>query len=153
MTFPGRAGCFLQYCTIAGVVAGEPSESALTRLLTNAIVNLKRTIPRTGVVSLQVNAESRPENIFNDNEQSLGLFCQDDSVFVSNPCRALRIIWRTAQQTSGITMAALRVSHLSVSEHFKRLSAVQRCSLSYRDARLPITQLASTTAGFNLSKG
>ncbi|KAI1421433.1 hypothetical protein F5Y12DRAFT_704440 [Xylaria sp. FL1777] len=148
MTYPGRAGCALQHCTITGVVVDKPGEPALSRLLSDAFVNLKRNSPRAGLVSLRIDAESPPEGTLNDNEQSL----QDDGVFELSSHRALRIIWRTARQTFETTIATLRECQLSVTEHFQLLGAVQGCSLSYRDALLPITQLASTTTVFSLLK-
>ncbi|KAI0903987.1 hypothetical protein F4823DRAFT_242174 [Ustulina deusta] len=152
MTCPGRAGCSLQHCTITGVVADESGEPALTRLLTDAFANLKRNSSRASLVSLRVNAESRPEGICTDNERPLGFSVQDNGVFELNCRRELRIIWHTAQQTFETTMAALRECHLSVSEHFELFGAVRGCGLSYRDALLPITQLASATTVFSLLK-
>ncbi|KAI1272734.1 hypothetical protein F5Y07DRAFT_403100 [Xylaria sp. FL0933] len=151
MTYPGRAGCVLQHCTITGVAGDEPGEPALTtRRLNDAFAALKRNSPRAGLVSLRVNAESPTlEDLVNEDAQSLQ---DDDDAFKLNTHRALRILWRTAQEAFETTMAALRESHLPVSEHVELRGVVHGCNLSYRETLLRITQLASATTVFSSLK-
>ncbi|KAI0483745.1 hypothetical protein F4859DRAFT_529048 [Xylaria cf. heliscus] len=143
MTCPGRAGCGLRHCTITGAVADEPGAPDLTRLLTEAFVNLRRNSPRASLVSLRVNiTDPRPRGPTPLRQDIIELFSR----------QALRAICHAAEQTFEITMAALHESRLSVSQHFELLGAIQGCNLSYRDAFLRITQLAPATTIFSLLK-
>jgi len=147
MTCPGRAGCVLQHCFITGVLSNDSDSLALTRLLTDAFVNLKRNSPCAGLVSLRVNVRASPEGSrFNHNEEDESPWSppQDSSLLQISCCMA--------RQTFETITAALLESQLSVNEYFDVLGGVQGCSLSYRDALPSITHLASTTTVFGSLK-
>ncbi|KAI0430578.1 hypothetical protein F5Y09DRAFT_341511 [Xylaria sp. FL1042] len=145
MTSRGRAGCLLRHCTITNIA--DTDSLVLTRLLTNAFINLKHNSPRGGLVSLCLTVDSLPELHDEIDEQS----DSDDSIILPPKSRRSQyVIWRKSQQIFKSTMLALRDSQLPISEHFDTLGAVRRYSLPYHSvlfsnehSQSPISSLSS----------
>jgi hypothetical protein len=131
-----RLGCFLQYCTITGIVRrydetttttlavadeGPTEHHHLQRLLTQAFRNLKQQHgPKEGLASLCFRVAARIEG------------AADGELTTTEPdeFRSWRAVWEAARRTFNVTMAALNESQLRVDEHLDVFGSLKGCSLA-----------------------
>ncbi|KAI1171143.1 hypothetical protein F4777DRAFT_566470 [Nemania sp. FL0916] len=140
VTGQGRMGCFLQHCTIIGVVdgnlAGTPDADEHVRLLTEVFVNLKQHSPRTSLTSLHLSMVVR-----NDHSEEIP---SDDGYYVSIDHPSRQEVFEATLQTFNTTMISLRQSDLSVNKHLDLFSGFSECGLDSVAVLLLGQQFVST---------